>query len=95
MTDNITARIAELVKELAVLHDEALEAVNTGREFSQRQLRVRFNQLKRINSDLGQAQFDMANSPVWEYLTEEDREALNGFIDETIKGADMLKAVLS
>lgn len=70
----------ELLNEIATLHNEALT-----RHLSQSELRIRFNQLKRINADLGQLQFDMMNDPVWEYLTVEDREMLKRHIDATIK----------
>lgn len=48
----------ELLNEIATLHNEALT-----RHLSQNELRIRFNQLKRINADLGQLQFDMMNDP--------------------------------
>jgi hypothetical protein len=70
----------QLLNEIATLHNEALT-----RHLSQSELRIRFNQIKRINADLGQLQFDMMNDPVWEYLTVEDRETLKRHIDATIK----------
>ena len=64
MTINEAISHKELLNEIATLHNEALT-----RHLSQSELRIRFNQLKRINADLGQLQFDMMNDPVWEYLT--------------------------
>jgi len=95
MSDTIMQRLMELVSETAALHNEALGAKVTGREFSQRELRVRFAQLKRINADLGQVQFDIMNDLVWSAMDEEDREYLGGLIDDTIKGADMIAEVMS
>ena len=48
----------ELLNEIATLHNEALT-----RHLSQSELRIRFNQLKLINADLGQLQLDMMNDP--------------------------------
>ena len=95
MSDTIMQRLMELVSETAVLHNEALGAKATGREFSQRELRVRFAQLRRINTDLGQVQFDIMNDPIWSAMDEEDRECLRGLIDDTIKGADMFAEAMS
>jgi hypothetical protein len=65
---------------------------NGGRRLSQRKLSVRFNQLKRINTDMGQVQFDMLCDMDFD---DEMREALNEFIDNTIKGRDMIDEALS
>lgn len=92
--DAITGRIAAIADEMKELQDAALEAEETGYELSQDELRVLFENLKRLNSELGRAQFDMMNSPVWEYMEEDDRQEFLGFINQTIAGWNMIKEAM-
>ena len=92
--NDITARIESIAEEMKAQHIEALEAETAGYKFSQDELRARFENLKRLNSEMGRAQFDMVNSPVWQYMDEGDRQAILGFIDDTIRGRDMIKEAM-
>jgi hypothetical protein len=74
MMDQYIARANELADEMAALLREALEKENAGRYFSQPELRICFEQLRRINADLGQVQFDFTNDPIWPLLEEQDRQ---------------------
>jgi hypothetical protein len=95
MMDKYIARVNELADEMAALLREALEEENAGRYFSQCELRLRFEQLRRINADLGQAQFDFTNDPIWPLLDEQDRQDFLGFVNDTIKGWRMIEETMS
>jgi hypothetical protein len=95
MMDKYNARVTELADEMAALLAEAREAEERGHEFSARELRVRFEQLKRINGDLGQVQFEFTNDPIWPLQDGPDRQDFLGFINDPIKGWQMIEEALS
>jgi hypothetical protein len=95
MMDKYIARTTELADELGALLHGTLEEENASRYFSQRELRLRFEQLRRINADLGQVQFDFTNDPIWPLLDEQDRQDFLGFINDTIEGWRMIEEALS
>jgi hypothetical protein len=83
----------ELLTEMTTLCDEVRAREQSGK-LSRRELRVKLLQFRRVNGDLGQVQFDIASHPRYADLDEADREELNGFINETIQGADMIASAL-
>lgn len=95
MMDKYVARVNELADEMEAVLREALEKENAGRCFSQCELRLCFEQLRRINADLGQVQFDFTNDPIWPLLNEQDRQDFLGFINDTIKGWRMIEEAIS
>jgi hypothetical protein len=90
----ISQRLVAIVVAYKKLRDLALEAEKAGHKFSQSELRVMFQTLKRLSVESGRVQFDMRNSPVWEHLTEKDRASLDGFVNGAIAGLDAIKEAL-
>jgi hypothetical protein len=94
MIDEYIVRFSDLADEIAALQREILDEESAGRHFSQRELRLRFEQMRRINADLGQVQFDFTNDPIWPLLDEQDRQDFLGFINDTIKGWRMIEEAM-
>ena len=90
----ITERLVAIVDSLNEMMAVYLEAEAAGYVPTQDELRILFERLKRMNDELGRAQFDMMNSPLWEYMTEEDRSTMLDFVNKTIVGWNMIKEAM-
>jgi len=88
--ESIAARLKALVRKWKVLHAEA----HSGRQFTQRQLRVRLQKARQLSVEMGQIQFDMRNDPIWPFLEEEDHAELDKFVNDTIRGLETIDEAL-
>jgi hypothetical protein len=90
MFEDYVARLKRIIAELEAGRETLRRKYPDGGLLTERDARAYLKIMKRINTGIGQVQFDGLSEP---YMDEEDREWLRENVTETIRGRDMIDAM--